>query len=78
MEVSLVSSDGKITIPKEICQQLDIKPGSKISAIIVDQHIELYINDERVPSTGFAMLKSEKKSIPSDFDTSSLLNHDRN
>ena len=77
MQTSLVLSDGQIVIPEEIRQQLGIKNGSKLNAVVVGKHIELYVDNDNQLSTGFAMLKSNKKAVPSDFDVSELLNNDR-
>ena len=77
MQTGLVSSDGQITIPKEMRQQLGIKTGSIVNTVVVGQHIELYLNNESQPEIGFALLKTKKKAIPGDFDVSGLLNNDR-
>lgn len=34
-------------------------------------------NSQLKPTTGFAMLKSNRTAVPADFDPASLLNHDR-
>ena len=79
MQITSVTSKGQITIPKPIRKQLGIRKGSKIKAIIVGNHIELHVSDLPVdiPPTGFAMLKSKRPAVPSDFDAASLLNDDR-
>jgi len=79
MQPTSVTSKGQITIPKEIRQQLGIRKGSKLKASVVGNHIELYISNipSNITSTGFAMLKSKRTSIPSDYDPASLLNDDR-
>ena len=79
MQSTSVTSKGQITIPKQIRQQLGIRNGGKLESAIVGKHIELYI--ENIPSdittTGFAMLKSKRPAVPTDFDSASLLNNDR-
>ena len=77
MQISLVSSNGQITIPKEIRQQLGIEKGSIIDAVVVDQHIELHVSNIDQNLTGFEMLKSNKKAVPTDFNPADLLNNDR-
>lgn len=75
-----VTSKGQITIPKAIRKQLGIHKGSKITATLVGDHIELHISKTAPakPTTGFAMLKSNRAAVPADFDPASLLlNHDR-
>ncbi len=47
MQTSLVLSDGQIVIPKEIRQQLGIKNGSKLNAVVVAM---LKSNKTAVPS----------------------------
>lgn len=73
-----VTSKGQITIPKQIRQKLGISKGSKIEAIIVDEHIELYVQiiPDEVPSTGLSLLKSKCAAVPVDFDPASILNND--
>lgn len=79
MQSTSVTSKGQITIPKQIRQQLGIRKGSKLEASIVGGHIELHVNNIPVDivSTGFAMLKSKKPSVPTDFDPATVLNDDR-
>jgi len=79
MQSTSVTSKGQITIPKHIRQQLGIRKGSKLEAAVVGNHIELYIDNipPSVTSTGFAMLKSKRTAVPTDFDPASLLNNDR-
>ncbi len=79
MQTTSVTSKGQITIPKHIRQQLGIRKGSKLEATIVGDHIELYVESTptTVQSTGFAMLKSNRPAVPTDFDPASLLNDDR-
>jgi len=79
MQSTSVTSKGQITIPKHIRQQLGICKGSKLEAAIVGNHIELYIDNipSNITSTGFAMLKSKRPAIPTDFDPASLLSNDR-
>jgi len=79
MQSTSVTSKGQITIPKHIRQQLGIRKGSKLEATIVGEHMELYISNipSAIKSTGFAMLKSNRAAVPTDFDSASLLNNDR-
>lgn len=76
MQSTSVTSKGQITIPKHIRQQLGIHKGSKLEAAIVGNHIELYIDSvpptiSSTSSTGFAMLKSNRPAVPTDFDPAS-------
>jgi AbrB family looped-hinge helix DNA binding protein len=79
MLLTSVTSKGQITIPKAIRKQLGIRKGCKIQATLVGDHIELHLSDiiPEQPTTGFAMLKSNRVAVPADFDPASLLNNDR-
>ena len=79
MLLTSVTSKGQITIPKTIRKQLGIRKGCKIQATVVGDHIELHLGEviHEQPTTGFAMLKSNRTAVPADFDPASLLNHDR-
>ena len=69
-QVSVISK-GQITIPKKIRQQFGIHEGSKIIFNIVNNHIELQVDSALV--NGFGILKSNRKTIPNDFDPACLL-----
>ncbi len=75
MLTTSVTSKGQVTLPKNIRQQLGIRKGSKLQAVLVEGHIELYVKNTVaiVPSSGFAMLKSKRAAVPVDFDSASLL-----
>ena len=74
-----ITSKGQITIPKQIRQQPGIRKGSKLEAAIVGNHIELYIDHilPAIKSTGFAMLKSNRTAVPTDFDPAILSNNQK-
>ena len=71
-----VTSKGQVTIPKEVCQRLGIRKGSKISFTVVDDHIELTISKTpvEVKHSGFGLLKTNKKAVPVGFDPAELFN----
>ena len=75
METTTVTSKGQITIPLKIRQRLGIRKGSRVSFVLSGNHIELRVSKtpETVVSTGFGMLKSKRKAVPTDFDVASLL-----
>ena len=77
MQSTMVTSKGQMTIPKDIRQKPGRRRGSKINVRLINDHIELYVSNSisDVPSNGFAMLKSNCKAIPSDFDCSNLLDN---
>ncbi|MEZ5478339.1 MAG: AbrB/MazE/SpoVT family DNA-binding domain-containing protein [Thiolinea sp.] len=51
METTSVTSKGQVTIPLKIRQQLGIRKGSKISFVLVGDHIELRVKEKhRNPS----------------------------
>lgn len=43
MEVTLVTSKGQVTIPKEVRQQLGIRQGSRIEFALVGDHVEMRV-----------------------------------
>lgn len=75
MEELSVSSKGQVTIPKHVRQALGIRAGTKVRFTLVGDRAELVIAERPadVPSTGFGMIKSKRKSAPADFDVASLL-----
>lgn len=75
MDELSVTSKGQVTIPKAVRQKLGIRAGSKVMFRVVDDHAELTrVNTAIHPTTsGFGMLKSERKSVPADFDVACLL-----
>jgi len=79
MQATTVTSKGQVTIPLEIRQQMGVCRGSKIEFTIVGDHVELRVKEtfSSVTSSGFAMLKSKRTAVPSDFDPAELLKNDR-
>jgi antitoxin PrlF len=79
MQVTTVTSKGQVTIPLEIREKLGVCKGSKIEFTVVGDHVELRVTEVSKPvvGSGFAMLKSKRRSVPSDFDAAELLGHDR-
>jgi len=79
MEFSSVGSEGQVTIPSTIRQQLGIKEGSKVTFTLVNGHIEMHIENPSTPEpvpafkSGFGMLKSRRPPVPVDFDPAELL-----
>jgi len=76
MQTTLVTSNGQITIPKKLRQQFGISKGSKIIFHTVGNRIELQVSSTPVSASsknGFGMLKSDRKSVPDDFDPAKLL-----
>jgi hypothetical protein len=56
-------------------QQLGIRQGTRIEFSLVRDHVELRVHSSpaEVPASGFGMLTSRKRAVPSDFDPASLL-----
>ncbi len=75
MGITSVTSKGQVTIPKPVRQKLGIRQGSRIEFSVVGDHVELRVRSSlaEVPTSGFGMLTSRKRAVPSDFDPSSLL-----
>lgn len=75
MDELSVTSKGQVTIPKAVRQKLGIRAGSKVKFRVVGDHAELIkvSTCAGLPTSGFGMLKSKRKSVPADFDVASLL-----
>jgi AbrB family looped-hinge helix DNA binding protein len=75
MNVTSVSSRGRVTIPKELRQKLGIRQGSRVEFERVGDHVEMHVRSSAtgLPGTGFGMLKTTRKSVPADFDPVALL-----
>jgi len=74
MQLTTVTSKGQVTIPKSVRQKLGICQGSQIEFVMVDGHVELRVVSQLavVAVSGFGLLKSNKASIPTDFDPAIL------
>jgi len=75
MGITSVTSKGQVTIPKPVRQQLGIRQGTRIEFSLVRDHVELRVRSSPadVPASGFGMLTSRKRAVPSDFDPASVL-----
>ncbi len=75
MGTTSVTSKGQVTIPKSVRQLLGIRQGSQIEFSVVGEHVELRVRSSpsEVPASGFGMLTSRKRAVPTDFDPASLL-----
>ncbi|HLY04749.1 MAG TPA: AbrB/MazE/SpoVT family DNA-binding domain-containing protein [Rhizomicrobium sp.] len=75
METTSVTSKGQVTIPKSVRQQLGIRTGTRIAFEVVGDHAELRPKNTpgAAPKKGFGLLKSPRRSVPSDFDPAALL-----
>ena len=69
-----VTSEGQVTIAKEVRQKLGIRTGSKVHICVVGDHAELVMVSAPViiSTSGFGLLRSERKSVPADFNVASL------
>lgn len=74
--ITSVTSKGQVTIPLKLRQQLGIRAGGKVMFQSGGDHLEVRVksNPTTVPTSGFGILKSKRKSVPVDFDPASLLN----
>ncbi|HEY5999126.1 MAG TPA: AbrB/MazE/SpoVT family DNA-binding domain-containing protein [bacterium] len=75
METTLVTSKGQVTIPKALRQRLGIRQGSRIEFSVVGDHAEFRVKGAPVEESrsGFAMVRSRRRTVPADFDPASLL-----
>ncbi len=69
MEITTVTSKGRITIPKALRQELGIHQGSQIQFQRVGKRVELRV----LGASGFGMLKSKRRAVPANFDAATLL-----
>lgn len=74
MEIKPVTSKGRVTIPKEVRQQLGIRHGSRIEFSLVADHVEMRVKNPPTsfPESGFGMLKSRRFAVPADFGPAPL------
>lgn len=74
MQQLSVTSKGQVTIPKDVRQKLGIRAGTQVTFQIVGDHAEIrpVSTLSEMPSSGFGLLKSRKKSVPVDFDVATL------
>ena len=72
---SSITSKGQVTIPKALRQQLGLARGSRVSFVLVGDHIEVrpLRTSHPLPVSGFGMLQSQRSPVPVDFDPASLL-----
>ena len=78
-KIITVSNKGQVTIPKKLRNRLGIAKGSKLGFSVVGDHIELRLLDPQhteMPISGYGMLKSKQRSVPADFDPSTLYSNE--
>jgi bifunctional DNA-binding transcriptional regulator/antitoxin component of YhaV-PrlF toxin-antitoxin module len=79
METSKVNSDGSITVPRAICESLGIHLGATVEFFVAGYQLEMRVQDaprpvySDVPKSGYGMVKSNRPSVPVDFDPAELL-----
>ena len=71
MTITSVTSKGQVTIhTKPVRQQLGIRQGSRIEFSLVGDHVDrlrVRSSPAEMPASGFGMLTSRKRAVPSDF-----------
>ncbi len=74
MQQLSVTSKGQVTIPKNVRQELGIRAGTQVTFKVVGNHVEMRpVNaPSEVPSSGFGLLRSNKKPVPADYDVATL------
>ena len=74
MQQLSVTSKGQVTIPKNVRQELGIRAGTQVTFQVVGDHVEMrpVHAPSEVPSSGFGLLRSNKKPVPADFDAAAL------
>ena len=64
MYIGTVSSKGQITIPKQVREKLDLRPGDKVDFTIIKGSRVLFACRKRNTSEVFGMLKHRKRKQP--------------
>ena len=69
-----LTTKGQVTIPRAMRQHFGLQPGVAVQFAIEGDHIALRpapsLRD--APVSGFALIRSRRKSVPADFDVASL------
>jgi AbrB family looped-hinge helix DNA binding protein len=69
-----LTTKGQVTIPRAMRQHFGLQPGVAVQFAIEGDHIALRpapsLRD--APESGFALIRSRRKSVPADFDVASL------
>ena len=75
MKATSVTSKGQVTIPVELRHRLGIRQGSRVEFSLVDDHLEMRVVKSPFDYTGsgFGMLKSNRATVPADFNSAMLL-----
>jgi antitoxin PrlF len=75
MDITSVTSKGQVTIPKTVRQKLGIRTGTRVAFEVVGDHAEMRLKTTpaAVTGEGFGLLKSRRRSVPSDFDPADTL-----
>lgn len=76
MKTYTVTREDQVTIPKELRQQLGIHEGSPVDFRITGDCLEIRVLGEHgveKPRSGFGLVKSDRSSVPADFDPAELL-----
>ena len=65
----LVTSKGRITIPKAVRQHMGIRQGCRMAFSLAGDRIEMRVfNPSAERADGFGMLLSNKRAVPADFN----------
>ena len=79
METAIVNSDGTVIVPKAICEALGLHAGAVVEFLVVGYQLEIRVQGARPPAyphapiSGYGMIKSNRPSVPVDFDPAELL-----
>lgn len=75
MKTATLTSQGRVTIPKAVRQQLGLRQGTRVTFLVDGDHAVLRpAMPQRVaPKSGFGMVKVSGPAVPPDFDVASLL-----
>ena len=69
----LVTSKGRITIPKSVRQHMGVRQGCRMAFSLTGDRIEMRVfNPSAEPADGFGMLLSNKRAVPADFNATMI------
>jgi len=75
METATLTSQGRVTVPKAVRQQLGLRKGTRVTFVVEGDHAVLRpaVPQRVAPKSGFGMIKVSGPVVPPDFDVAGLL-----
>ena len=75
MKPIAVTSQGRVTIPKELRKRLGIRRGSRVEFVVVGDRVELRLMNRAMEAvqSGYGMLRTRRRAAPADIDVAPLI-----